>query len=248
MIQGSDVIAILGRDDVVRWPVTGVGSIIKPSQITRCVIVCKNESDGTETVIDSDQSRAAFILPLAVELHRGQLVPMLDWLPGIAAFDHFTQDSYWRCDVSLFDPVHTNGVYCGWFRMRVIARELFLTSIPYPIEVIEELNAFGFIVREFPMPVVIEAIDSSAGILSGDLRAILQTYTNWPVEGIDASASILSGDIQTVLQMYTNWPAEGIDASSAILSGSIAVALQTYTNWPAEGIDSSASILSGSLT
>jgi hypothetical protein len=123
----------------------------------------------------------------------------------------------------------------------------FLTSRPYPVDVIESFDTaaipiFGQIYQR-----TLEGIDASAVIVSGELVRVLVQYTDWPFEGIDAAAVIISGDLYSNLVVYNKGLPEGIDCAALIATGDLFNSLITYTTGLPEGIDTSAEIVSGSL-
>lgn len=112
----------MGRDDVVVWPVTAANVMTSPSAITRCVIHCKRDGEQ-DVIIDSTSVPAAFIFNEQATV-RGKLVNVLKWLPGLAVGEQFTESAKWKCQVFLFDAVHTSGVDYGAFWLDVVFAEL----------------------------------------------------------------------------------------------------------------------------
>lgn len=123
----------------------------------------------------------------------------------------------------------------------------FLTSRPYPVDVIEGIEAAALPIFGQIYERTLESIDAHAEILGGTLVRILVIYEDWPPEGIDAAAVIVSGDLYANLVIYDDWPPEGIDAAALIITGDLFDGLITYTTGLPEGIDAAADIISGSL-
>lgn len=140
----------------------------------------------------------------------------------------------------------------------------FLTSRPYPVDVIEGLETLGRPISGYmyEAPVNMDAAQSLGSVLAGEIRQILIAYPNWPIiaesdESIQSLGSVLSGEIRTILLAYPNWPLivdsdESIESLASVLSGSIATILVPYVNWPYhadtdESLKSLASIQSGTL-
>ena len=124
----------------------------------------------------------------------------------------------------------------------------FLTTTPYPLNVVESIESGIEVVDGFTLTPDIVGINFSLGLSSGTLRALLQKYENALPEGIDHSFTFLSGTLRDILVEYTDALPEGIDSSFAILSGgTLRIIIVFYTNWPAEGIESGLGLLSGTL-
>lgn len=124
--------------------------------------------------------------------------------------------------------------------------QLYLTSTPYPIESIESMASSGGIQSALFLTPPLDNFQSGANLVSGDLRAVLQTYTS-PPENIQSNGTLLSGTIQTILKTYTI-PEESMQSNGTLLSGTIQTILITYSNYPPESIQSGGTLVSGSLT
>lgn len=118
MIQGSTVRAVMGRDDVVVWPITAASGLTSPSAITRCVIHCKRDGEQ-DVIIDSADVPSAFIFNEQATV-RGKFADVMQWMPGIAVGAQFTESAKWKCQVFLFDAVHTSGIDHGAFWLDVL--------------------------------------------------------------------------------------------------------------------------------
>lgn len=128
----------------------------------------------------------------------------------------------------------------------------YLTTPPYPVQVIEELAAnstdpqAGFV----PSAETGEELTSSAAPVSGVLSDILKRYTI-PPEAITSSAAPVSGDLRDILQRYTV-PPEFIESWGGPVSGALADMLVRYENWPlgvaTESLSSTGGPVSGVLS
>lgn len=125
----------------------------------------------------------------------------------------------------------------------------FLTSRPYPIEIIEALNTSAVLTDAQELGLIAEAVNSNLGFEFATLDPALITYTLWPAEAVDTTVALLSGALSAsfVTQTYTI-PAEAVDTNITIQAGSLIVKLITYLNYPPEAINTNLSIQSGSLT
>ena len=123
----------------------------------------------------------------------------------------------------------------------------FLTSRPYPIEVIEALSHGATVLRGFMFETIVESFLHSSTLIAGELRPILFPYPDWPPESFNHSSTVLSGTMVTLLIRYTDWPAESFTHSAVLQSGTLVVLLISYPNWPPESFNHSATILSGTL-
>jgi hypothetical protein len=132
-----------------------------------------------------------------------------------------------------------------------VSRRFFLTTQPYPIEILETMqsahtNIYGY--KTFKSS---ETYQSAASILSGTLIVRLRHTVQEP-EAYDSETAILSGTLVTRLRHTVQEP-EAYDSETAILGGTLNRLLVHYPHWPLragteESHQSSASILSGTLT
>ncbi len=131
------------------------------------------------------------------------------------------------------------------------AEGAYFTSRPYAVEDIQGVQA-GPPEAEGAPYVPPDMLDAGQSIIvSGELRQLLMTYTDWPAESLDAGQSVvISGELRQLLKSYTDWPVESVDAGqSTIISGTLRVALITYDRWPVEALDAGQpQIIGGSLT
>ena len=127
-----------------------------------------------------------------------------------------------------------------------------LTSLVYPIEVIESLDASSSVIRGW-MQDPVDHIDVASDLVSGALTATIEYESfNADPEAIDVSSDAVSGVLTTVIEYesITSDP-ESIDVSSALVSGTLTVVINYVTHTdPAtdEGIDVASYLVSGSLT
>jgi hypothetical protein len=122
---------------------------------------------------------------------------------------------------------------------------LYLTTPLYPLDFLDAMDSTPSIENVLIFQWPVDPLESTPSIISGTLRAILQTYVI-PVEAIDSTITIESGTLEVKLIQYSI-PPEAIDSVPEIISGILKVGLIGYTNWPAEAIDSTPSIIAGSL-
>lgn len=127
-----------------------------------------------------------------------------------------------------------------------------LTSLIYPIEVIEGLDASTSVVRGW-MQDPVDHIDVASDLVSGALTATIEYETeSADPEAIDVDSDLASGVLTTVIE-YEAFDAdvEAIDVSSAVQAGALVVAINYVTHTdPAtdEGLDVASYLVSGSLT
>lgn len=125
--------------------------------------------------------------------------------------------------------------------------EHYFTTPVYPIEDIEAMASSAMAIGGFTWVPPVEGIDSISSLVSGQLRQVLKSYTDWPPEGVDSLSTLVSGELKRVLIIYSDWPPEGINSTASAQSGTLRNLYIQYTTWPAEGIDSTASVISGTL-
>lgn len=127
-----------------------------------------------------------------------------------------------------------------------------LTSLLYPLEVIERLDVLP---GELTGSVTdaVGTIDVSSRMLSGDL-AVTIAFKNFrsDPENIDVQSRILSGDlIVTIAFKSFRADPENIDVASNMVAGTLTTTIQYVTHYdPAgdEGVNVSSNIVSGTLT
>lgn len=123
-----------------------------------------------------------------------------------------------------------------------------LTSWPYSLEDVAELDLAATMERGTFPPVLADDADISATLIAGVLDDILLAYGEWPLEEIDVSAELTAGVLDEILLDYGEWPVEEIDVDATMRSGVLKTVLITYDEWPVESVDVSSSLISGSLT
>lgn len=132
-----------------------------------------------------------------------------------------------------------------------VSRRFYLTTQPYPIEVLETMRSAHVSIGGYKTFKAEDAYDSGASILSGTLVVRLKSHTQ-PFEEYESEAAILSGTLLTLLKSHTQ-PPEEYEAEAAVLSGTLVRIRVDYPHWPLraaaeESHQSTASILSGTLT
>lgn len=136
------------------------------------------------------------------------------------------------------------------YTFEVVRNEgFFLTSRPYPIEVIEAMDS-GFVSIETPpsYSLLAEAFDSSFESVTGSLNSIFSSYDNYAPEAMDSSFESVVGTLGAPLVNYENYAPEALDSSVVSVAGSLDVVLLTYSNYDPEGMDSTFVEVTGTLT
>lgn len=130
----------------------------------------------------------------------------------------------------------------------VRAEGVYLTSKPYPVQVIEEGSAgSGAVVKESPDFVTFEALDAGSGaVVSGEHRTNLTLLEIEPEELDAGSGAVVSGEFRAVLIDYDDGLPESLESGSgAVLSGEFKEALIIYSDWPVESLDSGSGAVTG---
>lgn len=127
--------------------------------------------------------------------------------------------------------------------------EVHVTSRPYPVDDVEELESQATItggqIRLASYDAGAEALDASMVLLGGELRELLLTY-DVGAEAIDASMSLVTGELRTLLRSY-DAGIDAMDASMTLVGGTLRTLLITY-DAGYEALDVSASLLGGTLS
>ncbi len=124
----------------------------------------------------------------------------------------------------------------------------YLTSRPYAVEDTDAMGSSGALEREAPHVLPEDAMESSGALISGELRATLESYDEWPPEALESEGSLTGGDIHRVLLEYDEWPPEALESEGSLESGDINRVLITYDEWPTEALNSTGSLESGALS
>jgi hypothetical protein len=130
---------------------------------------------------------------------------------------------------------------------RLPAEPFYLTSRPYPIEVIEGWTASFSPVRGTIRGTNFDLWQSQFSWQSGILRQILKAYDNYPPENWQATFSWQSGTLRQILKSYNDYPPEYWQAQFSWRSGTLRQILISYTNYPPESWQSQFSWVSGTL-
>lgn len=128
--------------------------------------------------------------------------------------------------------------------------ECFVTSKPYPIDPLDELDLGAVPIGGTMFTWPIESMDTSGSVQAGVLRDNRYPYNHPAPESLDVlAASIVSSDLRVGIIAYNHFGYEALNIlDAAVQSGTLQVLLITYANWPYEGFDLSASIVGGTLT
>lgn len=137
------------------------------------------------------------------------------------------------------------GKYFGFIGgRRDIPPNVYLTSRPYPINVIEALEASASLERGRLVHITEDALDIAASIVSGVLRNIIHEYHE-SAEALDVTASLRSGVLHIPIHTQTMAP-EALDIVASLQSGELNL-IVVETTMAAEALDIVASLQSGTL-
>lgn len=127
------------------------------------------------------------------------------------------------------------------------AEVMYLTSTPYPIEVIEGMGLAAGNVRELPTLGYVEAFGLGASVITATAWNGFQKINLKP-EGFDLYARVISASsIETIYSKITLKP-EGFELSAKVISANSYIGLVTYGNYPKEGFELSARVIGASST
>lgn len=127
------------------------------------------------------------------------------------------------------------------------AEGYYLTSMPYPVEDLQSLNAQSAAV-DGPLNFPTETLGAgSAGIVGGSLRSPLINYDTGKPEGVDAdSATIDGGQLIKMLISYGDGLPDSLNAQiSTISGGSMEVKLIVYSNSKIDSTQANAATIQG---
>jgi hypothetical protein len=153
-------------------------------------------------------------------------------------------------------------------RVEMVKADLYYTSEPYPIHVLDSLTSGADWTGAASWMPPDDSLDAACALTAGALTVTVSygSYGNYgaipgalgyehsgmEAEWLECAADCTGGALTVTVSYgsYTNWPAELLDAACALASGSMAVTAGyiSYTNWPAESLESSCALVSGSLT
>jgi hypothetical protein len=140
-----------------------------------------------------------------------------------------------------------NPEECGGSTVDSLDTRTIYTSTPYPVDVVESMASAAAVHRGVSFELLIDHMQSGAGVQGGEIRTILLAYTFYPHEAIQSAAAVVGGDLRALLQTYTAYPPEATQSGGMVAGGSLAKILVAYNNYPAESFQSGATLLSGSL-
>jgi hypothetical protein len=131
---------------------------------------------------------------------------------------------------------------------RTQASSVVVTSVLYPLEIIEELqvNGLGFqsiagALREWPK----DLLDVSFAVLGGTLASPLVTINTAP-ESLDVALALTSATLVTPIIYITLIP-EALDVTFNFRPGSALDVILVQHTQPAESLDITFNLLSGTL-
>ncbi|WP_444921166.1 hypothetical protein ACJJID_01445 [Microbulbifer sp. CnH-101-G] len=124
-----------------------------------------------------------------------------------------------------------------------------LTSKPYPLEAVDNMNSAIAGVRPAPEALTRDAMGSTFLGLSGDLRSILSSYDNYAPESFSSTfLGVSSGELRSILSSYDHYEPELLSATFLwVASGELRSALITYDNAEPESFTSTFLGISGDL-
>lgn len=96
---------------------------------------------------------------------------------------------------------------------------LFLTTRPYPLEMLDGIDASSALRAALFLTAPMDAIDSVATLQSGELRTALKT-TEMADEAIDVDAVLVSGTLRVAFVGY-EMADEAVDVVAELLAGSL---------------------------
>lgn len=125
--------------------------------------------------------------------------------------------------------------------------ECFVTSKPYPVDVLDGLDITPSIaaasLAEFNYPP--ESLDITFDVHSVTLVELVVSFTA-STENLDITFDVESVTLESVLVEY-DMLAEALDITPSIAGAALDVALISYENWPDEALDITPSIVGGTL-
>lgn len=122
------------------------------------------------------------------------------------------------------------------------------TSHPYPLEVVEHLDADASVLSGYLFTQPVQPIDMAATLVSGTLTVVIafQTYTA-PPELLDMAATLVGGELTVVIAFQTyNAPVENLDMGATLQSGYLDIVI-SHSHDP-ENLDVGATLIGGTLT
>ncbi len=97
---------------------------------------------------------------------------------------------------------------------------VFFTSRPYPLEAADALDVTGAILPKL-QPVLLEGMEISGGLVSGELDEVLIDYDDGAPEALDLSGELVSGELDPRLITYEDGVPEALDVSAELISGAL---------------------------
>lgn len=122
------------------------------------------------------------------------------------------------------------------------------TSHPYPLEVVEHLDADASVLSGYLFEQPVQPINMAATLVGGELTVVIafQTYTA-PDERLDMGATLLSGDLTVVIAFQTyNTPIENLDMGVTVVGGYLDITVNHDAS--PENLDVGATLIGGTLT
>lgn len=122
------------------------------------------------------------------------------------------------------------------------------TSHPYPLEVVEHLDADASVLSGYLFPLPVQPINMAATLVGGELTVVIafQTYTA-PPELLDVAATVVGGELTVVIAFQTyNAPVENLDVGATVVGGYLDITVDHDAS--PENLDVGATLIGGTLT
>lgn len=139
-----------------------------------------------------------------------------------------------------------DSVWPTYFIPNAPQQGYYLTSLPYPIEVIESMAAVAEMVNGWSSFLSTDAMVTNASFVEATRRELL-IQTEAPPEAMASTALFVTGTWRELL-IQTEAPPEAMASTSLFVSGTLDTVLIQYSNWPPEAMISRASFVGGTRT
>jgi len=165
-------------------------------------------------------------------------------------------------------PLQNYGNRIPNVRVELVRADLYYTSEPYPIHVLESLTSGAAWTGAASWMPPDDSLDAACALTAGALTVTVSygSYGNYgaipgalgyehsgmEAEWLECAADCTGGALTVTVSYgsYTNWPAESLECAADCTGGSMAVTAGyvSYDNYAAESLESSCALVSGSLT
>jgi hypothetical protein len=165
-------------------------------------------------------------------------------------------------------PLQNYGNRIPNVRVELVRADMYYTSEPYPIHVLESLTSGAAWTGAASWMPPDDSLDAACALTAGALTVTVSygSYGNYgaipgalgyehsgmEAEWLECAADCTGGALTVTVSYgsYTNWPAESLECAADCTGGSMAVTAGyvSYDNYAAESLESSCALVSGSLT